>query len=246
MIVNVHSTPLNVEFGDILELICNDNKSNLFIQVWHNLVAWIKYLIMNTHISGLHTCTHTHTLEHKNLPGLSPGTPWPAATYAYICAHAPHTFICIPHTQIDRIQYDSCNASAGSGVFSYNGICFPWNPIMLTFKENSQDLTNTVNFMHNQVYFLTSRYFIFYSLACLISSFLKGYSGGEFRANDATFTSGGQCEGGVKMMIVIGDVEVPTVGGNGPGDYPHSPDPTSPNNQGCELIIITPPELIII
>ena len=63
-----------------------------------------------------------------------------------------------PHTQTDRIQYDSCNASAGSGAFVYNGICFPGNPIMLTLKENSQDLTNTANFENNQTYFLTSKY----------------------------------------------------------------------------------------
>ena len=58
--------------------------------------------------------------------------------------------------QTQEIQYDSCNATAGSGVFEYNGICFPNNPIMLTLTENSQYLRNTVNFDNNQAYFLTS------------------------------------------------------------------------------------------
>ena len=40
-----------------------------------------------------------------------------------------------------------------------------------------------------------------------------GYSEGEFRANDHAFTSGGQCEDGLKMIIVIGDIEVPTSDG---------------------------------
>ena len=40
-----------------------------------------------------------------------------------------------------------------------------------------------------------------------------GYSEGEFRANDRTFTSGGQCEDGLKMMVIIGEVEVPTSDG---------------------------------
>ena len=40
------------------------------------------------------------------------------------------------------------------------------------------------------------------------------------------------------MIIAIGDNEPPTVGGKGPGDNPHGPDPMSPNNQGRELIII--------
>ena len=78
-------------------------------------------------------------------------------------------------------------------------------------------------------------------MPAIISSFLKGYSGGEFRANDDTFTSGGQCEGGIKMIIAIGDVEVPTVGGKDLGDNPHGPDPMSSNNQGRELIIFTCP-----
>ena len=47
---------------------------------------------------------------------------------------------------------------------------------------------------------------------------MLGYSDGEFRANDATFTSGGQCEDGLRMIITIGDVDldtkVPTSDGN--------------------------------
>lgn len=126
------STPLRLALGDMLELICNENRSNLFIQA-------------------------------------------------------------------ERIQYDSCNASAGSGVFNYNGLCFPTNPVLLTFTENSQPLDNTVNFVNDHAYFLTS------------------YSEGDFRALDHTFTSGGQCEDGLKMIIVIGEASVPTSGGDDPG-----------------------------
>ena len=45
---------------------------------------------------------------------------------------------------------------------------------------------------------------------------MLGYSDGEFRANDATFTFDGQCEDGLRMIIAIGDVdiEVPTSDGN--------------------------------
>ena len=71
-------------------------------------------------------------------------------TYSYLSL--------IANKQRERIQYDSCNASAGSGVFHYNGLCFPENPALLTLTEASQPLENTVNFMNNQVYFLTSRY----------------------------------------------------------------------------------------
>ena len=61
--------------------------------------------------------------------------------------------------QTDQIQYDSCNASAGSGAFVYNGFCFSGSSLRLTLRENSQDLDNTVNFESNRVYFLTSGYF---------------------------------------------------------------------------------------
>ena len=43
------------------------------------------------------------------------------------------------------------------------------------------------------------------------------------------------------MIIAIGDIEVPTVGGKGTGDNPHGPNRISPNDQGCRLLIITPP-----
>lgn len=65
-----------------------------------------------------------------------------------------------------------------------------------------------------------------------------GYSEGRFRGGDATFTSGGQCENGLKMIFVIGEAKVPTSGGNDPGpggDQPHGTEsPQSPENQGCE------------
>lgn len=60
--------------------------------------------------------------------------------------------------QTEKIQYDSCNASAGSGMFKYSGFCpAPGSDIRLTLTENSQDLTNTVNFINNSIYYFTSR-----------------------------------------------------------------------------------------
>ena len=55
---------------------------------------------------------------------------------------------------------------------------------------------------------------------------MLGYSNGEFRAGDGDYLSGGQCEDGLKMIIVIGQTEVPTSGGNGGGQGPGSPLPT--------------------
>ena len=55
---------------------------------------------------------------------------------------------------------------------------------------------------------------------------MLGYSDGEFRANDITFTSGGQCEDGLRLIIVIGDIEVLTSGGNSGGTR-QGPSPPS-------------------
>jgi hypothetical protein len=60
--------------------------------------------------------------------------------------------------QTDRIQYDSCNASAGSGLFDYNGFCSSDRILRLTLTENSLSLENAVNFENNTIFFLTSRY----------------------------------------------------------------------------------------
>ena len=50
-----------------------------------------------------------------------------------------------------------------------------------------------------------------------------GYSEGNFRANDATFTSGGQCDDGVKMIVIIAEASVPTYDpGAGGGNQPHA------------------------
>jgi hypothetical protein len=40
-----------------------------------------------------------------------------------------------------------------------------------------------------------------------------GYSEGSFRANDNTFTSGGQCEDGLKIVFVIGELKASTTEG---------------------------------
>ena len=60
-------------------------------------------------------------------------------------------------------QYDTCNASAGSGEFRYNGYCdsgIGLDEVRLTLTLNSQDLVNTVNFMNNRFFYLTSMYTI--------------------------------------------------------------------------------------
>ena len=61
--------------------------------------------------------------------------------------------------QDDQIQYDTCNASAGSGRFNFNGFCFAQGIIELTLTENSQDLMNTITFENNKVYYLSSESF---------------------------------------------------------------------------------------
>ena len=70
-----------------------------------------------------------------------------------------------------------------------------------------------------------------------IISCLIGYSEGSFRANDNTFTSGGQCEDGLKMIFAIGQAPEPPVdgsgndsGGNQDGDTGQPP----PDNGGRE------------
>lgn len=53
---------------------------------------------------------------------------------------------------------------------------------------------------------------------------ITGYSNGSFRRSDADFTSGGQCDGGLKMIIVIGEFEF--LGDKKGGGNPlHSPGP---------------------
>ena len=52
------------------------------------------------------------------------------------------------------------------------------------------------------------------------------YSDGSFRRDDDTFTSGSQCEDGLKMILVIGDAEFLTSGdGISDGIPHHSPGP---------------------
>ena len=67
-------------------------------------------------------------------------------------------YVCIIlDLQTDQIQYDTCNATAGSGMFDYNGFCLQGGSLMLTLTKNSQSLMNTVNFVDNSVYYLTSK-----------------------------------------------------------------------------------------
>ena len=63
---------------------------------------------------------------------------------------------CLYILQTHQIQYDTCNAAAGTGMFDYNGFCLPGGTLRLTLTKNSQDLMNTVNFVDNSVYYLTS------------------------------------------------------------------------------------------
>ena len=60
--------------------------------------------------------------------------------------------------QEELIQYDTCNASAGSGLFTYSGYCNGDTApeLMLTLTINSQNLMNTVNFKNNSLFYLTS------------------------------------------------------------------------------------------
>ena len=47
--------------------------------------------------------------------------------------------------------------------------------------------------------------------------FLLGYSNGELaNANNASINSGGQCSDGLRMIIVIGEVTLPTVPATAP------------------------------
>ena len=58
-IVNVCSTPLMLDLGDTLELICR-NISNLFIQVCHNYNIH-EHILRHTHLPLTHAYIHTHT-----------------------------------------------------------------------------------------------------------------------------------------------------------------------------------------
>ena len=59
--------------------------------------------------------------------------------------------------QDERVQYDTCDATAGSGRFDFNGFCVDHrDSLMLHLEENSQSLENTINFRNNKVYYLTS------------------------------------------------------------------------------------------
>ena len=60
---------------------------------------------------------------------------------------------------------------------------------------------------------MTLNYYTNQKLSFNITLTWLGYSVGSLRANEATFTSGGQCEDGVKMIIAIGEIEVPTSDG---------------------------------
>ena len=67
--------------------------------------------------------------------------------------------IVIKVLQKEFVQYDTCNATAGSGRFKFNGYCNPDNAIhdiRLMLTLNSQNLMNTVNFMNNSFFYLTS------------------------------------------------------------------------------------------
>ena len=65
--------------------------------------------------------------------------------------------MCAKKIQDERVQYDTCDATAGSGRFKHNGYCVsPGSVLMLEIQKNSQSLRNTVNFRNNTVYYLTS------------------------------------------------------------------------------------------
>ena len=72
--------------------------------------------------------------------------------YVFIVVHTCNVM------QSDQSQYDSCNASAGSGLFLFNGFCLEGDSLQLTLSRNSKSLSNTVNFENNRIYYLTSKY----------------------------------------------------------------------------------------
>ena len=60
-----------------------------------------------------------------------------------------------------------------------------------------------------------------YATAC---NDVIGYSDGSFRADDEDLASGGQCDGGLKMIIAIGETEFSTSGNRSGDDNPcHDP-----------------------
>ena len=67
-----------------------------------------------------------------------------------------------------------------------------------------------------------------YALSHTYIQILKiGYSDGHHRADDDDFTSGGQCEDGLKMIIAIGETESVT-SGNRYGNSSQGSDPSPP------------------
>ena len=73
--------------------------------------------------------------------------------------------------QTEQVQYDQCNASAGSGIYDYNGFCTTGVPLMLELTENSQILMNTVNFENNHLYYFASKCRLSYNV--ILSVILK-------------------------------------------------------------------------
>ena len=62
--------------------------------------------------------------------------------------------------------------------------------------------------------------------------YIIGYSNGSFRRDDQNFTSGGQCESGLKMIIAIGETEFSTSDNRSGGDSSrHDPGPPLPPTQ---------------
>ena len=62
---------------------------------------------------------------------------------------------------------------------------------------------------------------------------MLGYSNGDLGTSGENGpTSGGQCEDGLKMIIIIGEAPTSGPGGDGGGD-PHDPRPTGRNTTEC-------------
>ena len=117
---------------------------------------------------------------------------------------------------------------------------------MLTL--NSQNLMNTVNFMNNSLFYLTSMSHYNYSLninahnyihACIIRmsqstllltihtwyssnlfslpTLIGYYNGVPTDINEVSVNTGGQCEEGIKLILLIGDVPLPALDSETPG-----------------------------
>ena len=71
--------------------------------------------------------------------------------YIVVATHIIHGQLL--HMQFEEVQYDTCNATAGSGEYRYGGFCLGNDELQLTIHVNP---INIVSFQNNTTYYLTS------------------------------------------------------------------------------------------